>query len=142
MAEKTTLDRHVYLCRSIATAAHAGQFRRDGATPYVNHPEAVVERVIGDAEAESVAWLHDTIEDTVETANSLREQGVAESVIEAVATMTHRKGESYQNYLERVARNPLARKVKIADMLANLADSPSERQIRKYAKGLLFLLGD
>jgi len=36
--------------------------------------------------------------------------------------------------------NELARKVKIADMLSNLADNPTDKQIKKYAKGLLFLV--
>jgi hypothetical protein len=56
--------------------------------------------------------------------------------------MTHKDGESYGKYLEPIKNNPLAKKVKIADMLANLADSPTEKQIQKYAKGLLFLLDD
>lgn len=33
-----------------------------------------------------------------------------------------------------------AKTVKIADMLANLADDPTEKQIKKYALGLVYLL--
>ena len=48
----------------IATKAHEGQYRRDGVTPYIEHPKAVAARVRGDEKAEMVAWLHDVIEDT------------------------------------------------------------------------------
>ena len=130
----------IELCKSIATAAHSGQFRRDGKTPYIVHPKAVVDRVVGDTDAVSAAWLHDVIEDCDETRTSLQEKGVPSNVLDAVEAMTKTKGPSYEEYLARVRGNPLARKVKIADMLANLSDGPTERQIKKYAHGLLFLL--
>jgi len=50
-----------------------------------------------------------------------------------------RKTKSYEDYLEDVKKNPLARTVKIADMLSNLADNPTKNQIIKYSKGLLYL---
>lgn len=125
---------------SIAAAAHRGQFRRDGVTPYIEHPAAVAARVRGDEKAEMVAWLHDSIEDTEETAESLAAKGAPAEVVEAVALLAHPRGEPYRQYLERVKAHPLAAKVKVADMLANLSDAPAERQIRKYAQGLLLLL--
>jgi (p)ppGpp synthase/HD superfamily hydrolase len=128
--------------KSIAQEAHAGQFRRDAVTPYIEHPKAVVTRVGSDEKAQMVAWLHDVLEDTEETAESLRSRGVPAEVIEAVELMTHPSGEPYQQYLERIKTNELAKKVKIADMLANLSDSPTERQIKEYARGLLFLLDE
>ena len=54
----------VRLAAQIATDAHRGQFRRDGVTPYISHPEAVAKRVEGDDLAEAIAWLHDVLEDT------------------------------------------------------------------------------
>lgn len=125
---------------AIASAAHHGQFRRDGQTPYIEHPKAVVSRLTGDTTAQAVAWLHDVLEDTSETVESLREQGISEDILEAVQDLTKDKRASYEEYLNKLTRNPLAKKVKIADMLSNLADAPTERQIRKYAKALLFLL--
>jgi (p)ppGpp synthase/HD superfamily hydrolase len=127
--------------RLIATTAHHGQFRRDGVTPYIKHPEAVVTRVDAeDINAQMVAWLHDVLEDTELTANQLRSMLVPDAVVTAVELMTHPDGEPYEIYLTRIKANPLATKVKIADMLTNLADTPTEQQIRKYAHGLLFLL--
>lgn len=128
--------------RAIAFKAHEGQYRRDGTTPYIVHPQAVVERVGDDQDAQAAAWLHDVVEDTSETAETLARQGIPENVVEAVELMTKTKGVSYEDYLAKVAANPLATKVKIADMLANLSDNPTPRQIRKYAKGLLILTAD
>ena len=138
-------DELVALAEAVARAGHAGQFRRDGVTPYAVHPEAVARRVgegpQPDAEAVAVAWLHDVIEDTPVTADALRAKGFPPAVVAAVQTLTKTDGAPYDDYLEAVAASPLARKVKIADMLSNLADGPTDRQIVKYAKGLLRLVG-
>lgn len=126
------------LAERIARQAHEGQFRRDGTTPYVKHPEAVASRVESE-DAKAVAWLHDVIEDTDVDASSLLDAGVPNPVVEAVTLLTKSPDVPYEDYLKRIQKNPLARYVKIADMLSNLADSPSEKQIVKYAKGLLIL---
>jgi len=125
----------------IACDAHRGQFRRDGKTTYLDHVVAVVIRVKPDDFAVNVAWLHDVLEDTAETIVSLHEKGVDPKVIDQVLILTHRNSEPYRDYLERVKKSPVATKVKIADMISNLADKPTERQIIKYANGLLYLLG-
>jgi (p)ppGpp synthase/HD superfamily hydrolase len=130
----------VETAKSIAQRAHAGQYRRDGVTPYINHPEAVAERLKDDPpEVVSTAWLHDVIEDTEETWKTLTDAGMPPEVVAAVETLTKTRGVPYREYLSSVKQNPIARKVKVADMLANLSDSPTERQIVKYVKGLLFL---
>ncbi|GHC58350.1 GTP pyrophosphokinase [Roseibacillus persicicus] len=132
----------VKLAEEIATKAHDGQFRRGGIIPYIEHPRAVVERVAGDHEAEVVAWLHDVIEDTSESAESLIEAGVPEYLVAEVVLLTKTREAVYDQYLERIAASPIACRVKIADMLSNLADHPTRKQIRKYARGLLRLTRD
>jgi (p)ppGpp synthase/HD superfamily hydrolase len=129
----------VALAAAISRKAHAGQFRRDGTTPYVSHPEAVAGRVKGDALAEAVAWLHDVLEDSDESEQSLRAQGLPDVVVACVAKLTHAKDMAYEPYLAAIKTDPLAKKVKVADMLTNLSDTPTEKQIVKYAKGLLIL---
>lgn len=125
--------------RQVATRAHAGQFRRDGSTPYINHPAAVVKRLWAESpEIQATAWLHDVIEDTIETADSLRAAGIPEAVIEAVQVLT-KSDDTYENYLAGVRSNPIALRVKIADMLANLSDAPTAKQMTKYIRGLAFL---
>ena len=54
-----------------------------------------------------------------------------------VELLTKSDGLAYELYLERIRSDPVAKRVKIADMLANLSDTPSEHQIVKNAKGLL-----
>jgi len=139
-----TLPRHgdfVTRAAELARTAHAGQFRRDGVTPYIRHPEAVAARVAGDPVAEATAWLHDVLEDTDTTVENLRERQIPEEVIACVLALTNKGDIGYERYLDRIRASPVAKKVKIADMLANLSDHPSDRQIVKYAKGLLVLMG-
>lgn len=127
--------------RELAYSAHAGQTRRDGFTPYILHPFEVTERLVGEPpEVLAAAWLHDTLEDTHLTREDLRTAGFPEPVIDAVVALTKVGEMRYEDYVERVKANPIARKVKIADMLANLADAPTDAQILRYAKGLTALM--
>ncbi len=130
----------VTLARRIATEAHQGQYRRDGVTPYIRHPEAVAAQVAGRPLLEAIAWLHDVVEDTSVSSQQLLDAGLPAEVVRGVELLTKREGTSYEAYLERIKPDPVARQVKVADLLANLADHPSESQIRKYAKALLILL--
>jgi len=126
---------------NIARRAHTGQFRRNGITAYICHPERVADRLQDESpEVIATAWLHDVLEDTPQTAESLRAGGIPESVITAVVTLTKKEGEAYGAYLARVKANPIARKVKVADMLDNLRGEPNPKQIKKYAIGLFGLV--
>lgn len=125
--------------KQIAYISHAGQTRRDGRTPYLNHVADVVRRLEGErATVIATAWLHDTIEDTDLTLAELDKAGVPICVVESVKLLTRGK-ESYYSYLARIKENPIARKVKIADMQSNLADDPTEKQVIRYTSGLAYL---
>lgn len=126
-------------CASIATDAHKDQYRRDGLTPYIDHPRSVVRRLTT-VDEKCVGWLHDVLEDTNLTAKDLLTAGVPSHIVDGVIYITKRKSESLQEYYVGVKHNALSTKVKIQDMLHNLSDSPTEKQIIKYSKGLLFLL--
>lgn len=135
------MNRLVTIAENIARAAHYGQYRRDGSTPYHVHPQAVAIRVSHEPdEVVATAWLHDVLEDTTFTAHCLLESGIPKTVVDAVDALSKRKGESYRMYLDRVLANPIAVKVKIADMLSNLADHPTDAQILKYCYGLQVLV--
>lgn len=127
----------IALAESIARKAHAGQFRRDGVTPYITHPEAVA-AAVSDA-AKPVAWLHDVLEDTETTAFDLRKAGVAEPVVQAVLALTKLADEPYLRYVLRIAKNPLAREVKVADIRHNLSGSPTAKARKRYAEALRIL---
>ena len=64
-----------------------------------------------------VAVLHDVVEDTDCTFDRLRTEGFAESVLEALDAVTRREGESYEDFVQRAAKNPIGRNVKRADYL-------------------------
>ena len=129
---------YISIAKRYATEQHKGQKRRGGA-PYVTHLQAVADSVEKDEEKQ-VAWLHDTIEDTDTTRDDLRDLGFSENVIEAVWTLTKWSDEDYTAYLCRVKQNPLALKVKLADIKHNLSDKPTAKQHERYTKALKFLM--
>ena len=68
-----------------------------------------------------VAILHDIVEDTDWTFEALREEGFAETIIEAFKTVTkHFEGEDYDEFIQRSLKNEIGRKFKIADLRENL----------------------
>ncbi len=72
-------------------------------------------------EAEMItAILHDVVEDTDWTIEKLREKGFSEEVLQAVECVTNREDESYEQFIERAGKNPIARQVKIADLEDNM----------------------
>ncbi len=135
-----TLERAI----CIAAEAHTGQTDKAGA-PYILHPLRVMGRVSTNEER-IVAVLHDVIEDTDWTPDRLRAEGFSETILEALDLVTHRPGESYEDFVRRAAAHPVARQVKRADILDNMDPSriaePTERdrqRMEKYARALAIL---
>jgi (p)ppGpp synthase/HD superfamily hydrolase len=102
----------------IAAKAHAGQKRFNG-EPYILHSLRVMVNV-KTIEEKVVAVLHDVVEDTNITISNLIDDGFSTSVIEAVSILTHNKNESYEEYINGIKWNDVARNVKIADMKDNI----------------------
>lgn len=117
-----------HLARCIAIGAHAGQFRRDGKTPYVTHPEAVAEMV--PERLKPVALLHDVLEDTEFSEASLRVL-FPKWIVDTVALLTRKQGVHYADYMDRLILNPDAVEVKLADMNHNFSCNPSVNSIQK-----------
>jgi (p)ppGpp synthase/HD superfamily hydrolase len=117
----------IKIAQEIAIIAHKDQVDKAG-KPYVKHLEAVAAKVIG-TEEKTVAWLHDILEDTDFSQDQLS-VFFPRSIVDAVEALTKRKGESYEDYLRRISENPLAIKVKMADLEHNTDitrfDSPSD----------------
>src|SRR5579885_3153864 len=76
-------------------------------------------RLEGEA-AQMVGVLHDLVEDTGYSFDDLRALGYAEELIQALDCLTRRSEESYEQFLERARANPLARRVKRADLEDNM----------------------
>ena len=102
---------------AIAKKAHAGQVDKAG-IDYIKHPIYVASQVTTEQE-KAVALLHDVIEDSDITVEDLLVSGLSNEVVTAVQILTKKKGQSYQEYLEKVKSNNLARVVKLADLKHN-----------------------
>jgi (p)ppGpp synthase/HD superfamily hydrolase len=130
---------------AIATSAHDGQVDKSG-RPYIGHPLRVMKSVEGE-HAQMAAVLHDVIEDTPVTAEDLTARGCPSNVVDAVVALSHLPGEPQEDYLRRVAANPLAVTVKRADIADNLSparmarldDATRARLEIKYATALRLL---
>lgn len=127
------------LCKAIAYEAHAGQWRRGG-DAYIEHPLRVASMMDNDT-LRCVAVLHDVLEDTYESVETLRAKMVSEPVIAAVKCLTKNDSVSYADYIKEIKLfgSGLAM-VKIADMFDNLCGEPTQNQKKKYrmAMGLLY----
>jgi (p)ppGpp synthase/HD superfamily hydrolase len=109
------------LARAVSIAAQAHEHQKDkGGAPYVLHPLRMMFQMQTDAE-KTVAVLHDVLEDAEGwTVERLREEGFSEEVVGALDCVTKRNGEDYGAFIERAASNPVALKVKLADMKDNM----------------------
>lgn len=100
----------------LAYNAHLNQFDRAG-VPYIYHPIHLAEQM--DTEIECVvALLHDVVEDTDVTFEQLEKEFPSE-VIEVLRLLTYDKKIDYMKYIEKIKKNFIARKVKIADIIHN-----------------------
>lgn len=102
----------------LAEKYHAGQIDKLG-KPYIDHSLRVMKQSENEDE-QIVALLHDIVEDSLVTLEDLRKEGFSEHIIEAIDCITHREGESYDDYLERVITNPIATWVKRYDLRDNM----------------------
>jgi hypothetical protein len=87
------------------------------------------------------------IEDTHWTLEMLEQEGFPSPVIKAIECVTRRADETYDAFIDRLISNPIARKIKLADIednmdirrLETLTDKDIERLI-KYQRIRLKLL--
>jgi len=103
---------------ALAVQAHKGQVDKTGA-PYILHPLRVMFRLETESER-MAAVLHDVVEDTDVGLEMLTAVGYPREVVEAVDSLTRREQETYEAFVERLAHNPLARRVKLADLEDNM----------------------
>ena len=120
----------------IARKAHAGQVDKAG-EDYFNHPKRVADNFYEDNDI-IVALLHDVIEDTDITLEHLKKEGFNDDILTALDAMTKREGESYDLFIERVKDNPIALKVKMADLRDNMdilrLPELTEKDLQRIAK--------
>jgi len=121
---------------AIALRAHVGAIDKAGRA-YILHPLRLMAKMTTDTEM-SVALLHDVIEDSDITADELLAEGIPNDVVTAVLCLTKQAGENYQDFVLRAKQNPIARKVKIADIEDNLnvlrITNLTEKDLARIAK--------
>ncbi|MDT0407922.1 MULTISPECIES: HD domain-containing protein [Streptomyces] len=133
---------------ALAALAHAGQVDKIG-VPYLAHVRAVAAGLAPfGPELQMAGLLHDVVEDTEWTAERLRAAGVPDRVVALVEAVTNVPGLAYEEKIRRIAADPLATLVKIADNAHNsrpdrsarLPTARAERLAAKYrtARSLLW----
>lgn len=135
------------MAEGVATRAHAGQTDKVG-RPYIEHPAAVAAR-LSTPDEQVVGWLHDVVEDTDMTLADLRAAGFSSVQVMAVDAMTKRRGESLSDSMVRVMRDPIAPRVKRADVshnadparLALVSDDATRTRLQAKYERTAVLLG-
>ena len=127
----------------IAYAAHHGQVDYNG-IPYIFHPIHLAEAMEDEISC-CAALLHDVVEDTEVTMEELAKEFPPE-VIEVLKLLTHEEGVDYFDYVRSIKGNPIAVKIKLADLAHNsdqsrcIGSGLTEEKLaywrQKYAKAL------
>jgi len=130
---------------SIAAIAHNGQVDKGG-NPYILHPLRVMQ-CFQNTQHQTVAVLHDLVEDTDWTFEKLRVTGFSCTIVDALDALTKRKGEGYLEFIHRASQNPIAKKVKLADLLDNIdlgrIPNPTPEdyaRVKKYDEAIKMIL--
>lgn len=130
----------------IAEKAHAGQKDKAG-QPYLAHPVHVAAD-LDSVELKVIGLLHDVLEDSDWTREELIAEGIPEELVRVVDMLTHDEDvfPDYMDYIYMISKDPMARKVKMADLRHNmdLTRIPNPKQkdydrVKKYQKAYAFL---
>ena len=125
-----------------------GAIRKVSKEPYWVHPEGVAKIVMehGGSDIEiKAAMAHDVLEDTGDTFEDIAEK-FGEEVASIVKEVTNDNDEiakiGKERYIsEELCRlSPEALTVKLADMLYNMKDSPTEKNYERMRKNVAFLM--
>lgn len=130
----------------IAYSAHHGQVDYNG-IPYIFHPIHLAEAMEDEISC-CAALLHDVVEDTDVTMEELAREFPSE-VIEVLKLLTHDEDVDYFDYVRAIKANPIAVKVKLADLAHNsdqsrcIGSGLTEERLaywkQKYAKATAIL---
>ena len=130
----------------LAYRAHHGQADKAG-IPYILHPVHLAEQMDEEISC-CVALLHDVAEDTEITLEQLAAE-FPEEVMRPLRLLTHRKDTDYFTYVKEIRNDPIAVKVKLADLAHNsdqtrCSDTLTPEQLlwfrEKYSKARSILL--
>lgn len=113
------------IAQEIAIKAHNQQLDKLGYA-YIGHPRRVARNAQTVPMPEELrqaaitaAWLHDVVEDSPVTEQDLLDLGIPNEVVEAVSLVSDLKTGDKDEYYRNIAKHPLARAVKLADIADN-----------------------
>lgn len=115
-----------------------------GGYPYVFHPFYLATKLDGKNEV-CTALLHDVIEDHGDkySFEYLKKEGFNKEIIEALRLLTHKKEIPYMEYIAKIAKNDIAKAVKIEDLKHNLdtrrTNGEKSKKYDTYIMALEFL---
>ncbi len=128
----------------IAFDVHKEQTDKAG-LPYIYHPMHLAEQMDDEASA-CTALLHDTVEDGDITFKDLEKHGFTEEIVSALKLLTHDPAVPYMEYVAAIKSNPIAKKVKLADLAHNsdttrlgTVDEWANARLEKYKKAMELL---
>jgi len=128
----------------IATNAHKGQKRWNG-EDYITHPIKVANSINNEV-LKTIAILHDVLEDTNVTIQTL-EKEFETRITQTLKLLTHEKEETYTQYIQKIKNKNLGNKlynkyaimIKCFDLMDNLKDLTKKQRRDKYELALLYL---
>lgn len=143
--ELTEEEYFLELAKQLAKEYHKGQVDKAGVDYFSGHITSVVNGV-ETIEEKTVAYLHDTAEDTKLTYVDLFVLDFSDKIVNAVVALTKEKYEKYEDYLKTVKKNELARAVKLSDLTNNMDLSRlkeitevDKKRLEKYKKAYKYL---
>lgn len=132
---------HIEIAFEIAEKTHKDQLDKAG-KPYINHL-IYISKNVKTQDARIVALLHDIYKFNKKyDIDTLREKligyGFNNNIIIALDALAKKKFENYDEYLMRIAKNPIAAKVKMESMKHNAMieryDNPSDEDKKRCSK--------
>ena len=116
--------------------AHKEQTDKTG-LPYIFHPFHLAEQMDTEDEV-CVALLHDVVEDSDVTLDDLKKAGFSDGILEVLSLLTHEESVPYMEYVAQIKHNPIAVKVKLADLRHNSdltrLDTVDEKMLQRLEK--------
>ena len=113
---------------AVAEEAHEGVFRKDGVTPYIEHPMKVASLLFDlgcrDETVLSAAILHDVIEDSKITIIDLDNKyglPTGNGLLGDVSRLSKNNYDTTEEYYAEIQKSPVATIVKLADRCHNLS---------------------
>ena len=123
---------------------HKNQLDKSG-MPYVFHPFYLATQM-SDEICTVCALLHDVVEDSDYTLDDIQKLGFPSEVTDALSKLTHDAATPYMEYVREIRTNPIAKKVKLADLMHNsdlsrldTVDEKALKRIEKYKMAIELL---